>query len=362
MDFSSKGPIINTTTEDIIAAQQASWTTLPSAITAINGQDAVTYLTQFAARNSMGRLEANAEWNDLMGHPTADLLDFGTVFTDDGILYPGDELNFTLQNATTVETFWQAYYNYPYLTGAITTGGDIYNAFVLGLFPAEGNETAMPEDDSVTVARRQDDTGDESTSWYNVTSGAYPANPDVYDTNGIVAGYFLNDISTGVLSIPTFDISSDSLDDFTDTVQGFINSAAENSLDRIVVDLQRNSGGLTLLALDTFFRFFPHLQTFAGSRSRSHELGNIIGNVTTNWFGSLDPYNDTQYDDWIENISNDWVITPRLNAETGKNFQNWQEYAGNRSAFGDHFTVVVSFAFNFFNTAFVIVDCLVDEG
>lgn len=283
-----------------------------------------------------------------MGHPTVDILDSGTVFTDDAIVYPGDELNLTLENATTVETFWQAYYNYPYLTGAITTGGDMYNAFVLGIFPAEGNETATREDDSVTVARRQDDTasedsdGDKSTSWYNESSGAYPADPDVYETDGIVAGYFLDDISTGVLCIPTFDMSTDNLDSFTSTVQAFINSAGEKSLDRIVIDLQRNSGGLTFLAFDTFFRFFPQLQTFAGSRSRSHELGNIIGNVTTNWFDSLDPNNATQYDNWVDNISDDWVITPRLDAQTGKNFQNWEEYAGNRSAFGDHFTLVVS--------------------
>lgn len=343
--FSFNGLLANSILEDIIAAQQASWNTLPSPITAINGEDPVSFLTQFAARNSLGRLEANAEWNDLMGHPTVDILGTDTVFTDDAIFYPGDELNFTMENATTLETFWQAYYNYPYLTGAITTGGDMYNAFVLGIFPAEGNETATREDDSVTVARRQDDAtteDDESTSWYNASSGAYPANPDIYEDSGVVAGYFLDDISTGVLSIPTFDMSTDSLDSFTSTVQKFINGAGNNNLDRVVIDLQRNSGGLTVLAFDTFFRFFPHMQTFAGSRSRSHELGNIIGSVTSNWFDSLDPNNETQYDDWVEKFSDDWVIKTRLNAETEKNFQNWEEYAGNRSAFGDHFTLVVS--------------------
>lgn len=296
-----------------------------------------------------------------MGHPTVDILGSDTVFTDDAVFYPGDELNFTLENATIFETFWQAYYNYPYLTGAITTGGDMYNAFVLGIFPAEGNETATREDDSVTVARRQDDTkteDDGSTSWYNASSGAYPAKPDVSETDGVVAGYFLEDISTGVLSIPTFDMSTDSLDSFTSTVQNFINGAGANNVDRVVIDLQRNSGGLTVLAFDTFFRFFPHLQMFAGSRSRSHELGNIIGNVISNWFNSLDPNNETQYDDWIENYSDDWVITTRLDAETGNNFQNWEEYAGNRSAFGDHFTLVVSSLSTSFNPALFLVRLL----
>lgn len=347
--------LANSPSEDIIESQNNAWATFPSPITAINGEDPVTYLTQFASRNSLGRLEANAEWNDIMGHPTLDVLGDDSVFTGDAIFYPGDELNFTLQNKTqSIETFWQAYYNYPYLTGAVATGGDMYNAFVLGLFPAEGNETATYEDDTVTVARRQDDTTtddadeDGTASWYNVSSGAYPDNPDVYQSDlsltggGVVTGYFFDDISTGVLSIPTFDVSGDNLDGFTSTVQDFINGAAQNKLDRVVIDLQRNPGGITVLAFDTFFRFFPHLETFAGSRSRSHELGNIIGNATTNWWDSLDPNNATQYDDWLDYMLDDWVITTRLDAETGDNFQNWDEYAGNRSAFGDHFTLVVS--------------------
>lgn len=348
----------NVLVEDIIDAQKASWATLPSPITAINGEDAVTYLTRFASTNSIGRLEAHAEWNDLMGHPTLDLWGDESVFVGDVLFYPGDELNFTMENGDTKATFWEAYYNYAYLTGPIATGGDMYNAFVLGLFPAAGNDTVMLMDDSVTVARRQEDTTsteetdeDIAGSWAAGSSGAYPANPDVFpaglslDEGGVVTGYFLGDISTGVLSIPNFDVDSDYSDSFTDTVQEFIDGAAQRNLTRVVIDLQQNYGGLEAFAYDTFFRFFPQSEIFGGSRMRSHEFGNIVGNVTTNWWASLNHTDETSddYELWEENVSEDFVITPRLNAETGKNFANWSEYAGNRSTLGDSFTLVVSF-------------------
>lgn len=291
-----------------------------------------------------------------MGHPTLDLLNDESVFFGDVLFYPGDELNFSMENDTEIDTYWEAYYNYAYLTGPIATGGDMYNAFVLGLFPAEGNETATHLDDSVNVARRQDSTPAAETvaeiaaSWAAGSSGAYPANPDVYpdglsrDDGGVVTGYFLDDISTGVLSIPTFDVDIDSTDSFTDTVQDFIDGAARRNLSRVVIDLQQNSGGLTGLAYDTFSRFFPHSEVFGGSRMRSHEFGNIVGNVTTNWWLNLNLTDDTStdYEYWEENVGDDFVISPRLNPETGETFANWSEYAGNRSALGDHFTLVVS--------------------
>lgn len=281
----------NILAEDIIDAQNGSWAIHPSPITAINGEDPVTYLTRFASTNSFGRLEAHAEWNDLMGHPTLDLLGDESVFVGDAVFYPGDALNFSMENDTEIDTFWEAYYNYAYLTGPIATGGDMYNAFVLGLFPAEGNETAMYMDDTVNVARRQDSTPTAETvaeiaaSWSAGSSGAYPASPDVFPEGlslgdgGVVTGYFLEDISTGVLSIPTFDVDSGNSESFTDPVQDFINGAAQRNLTRIIIDLQQNSGGLTVLAYDTFSRFFPQSEVFGGSRMRSHEFGNIVGNV-----------------------------------------------------------------------------------
>lgn len=179
--------------------------------------------------------------------------------------------------------------------------------------------------------------------------GAYPKVADIYQSDllvngsGVVTGYFLRNISTGVLSIPSFEQYGDDLYGFSDTVQKFINSSAEEGIKHIIIDLQQNSGGEVVLAFDTFSRFFPKNEPFAGSRRRSHEMSRILGNATTAWWGSLDPNSndDDVLNDWYEGLADEWVITPRLNVETKKNFHDWAEYAGPRHNLGDEFTVLV---------------------
>lgn len=314
----------------------------------------ITYLTKFAANNSVGRLEQHAEWNDMMSHPAQDILGGANIFTGAATFYPDDQLNFTFAKDTgatreDIQTYWLAVFNWLYGTGPLTTGGDFYNFFVLGLWPAQNGTAAQPDGSSTVTkkTKRQDDQDGQvcnETSWSSV-SDAYPEKADVSQADlcleggGVVTGYFFDEISTGVLSIPTFDIYSDGLASFTSTVQDFIDGAQKNNIEHVVIDLQQNSGGIAGLAFDTFARFFPGTEPYAGSRRRSHALANIIGNVTTTWWDGLDPNDETK----AENIGNEWIITPRLNADTGDNFQSWDEYAGpETNAAGDQFSLVVS--------------------
>ncbi|KAH8680521.1 hypothetical protein BX600DRAFT_444595 [Xylariales sp. PMI_506] len=344
-------------TEDIIAAQSNGWSWTPSPISEINGEDAVSFVTRFASQNSLGRLEDHAEWNDMMGGPTGDILGSTNIFGGDATFYPGDELNFTFENNTDLETFWISYYNYMSNTGPISTGGDMYNFFVLGLAPVTNDSYV----DSVTDNRkRQEDDGSgdgvDLTSWNSESSGAYPKPADLYQEEllinggGVVTGYYLEDASTGVLSIPTFEQFGDNLDQFSETVQAFIDGAKSRDLAHIVIDLQQNQGGSLVLAYDTYARFFPQTQPFAGSRRRSHELGNILGNVTTAWWNNLDPNNDEEAYNWELGLGDEWVISPRLNAETNDNFLDWEDYANGPSTLGDRFSLVE--AYNLSNVDF----------
>jgi hypothetical protein len=49
------------------------------------------------------------------------------------MFYPGDILDFVLENGTHVSTQWVAIYNYQDSTGPLQTGSDFYNFFVLGV-------------------------------------------------------------------------------------------------------------------------------------------------------------------------------------------------------------------------------------
>ncbi|KAK8052192.1 hypothetical protein PG993_003577 [Apiospora rasikravindrae] len=344
-------------TEDIQQAQSDGWTWTPSPISQINGRDVVEYLTDFASLNSIGYLESHAEWNALMGHPAQDIQGWPNVWQGATTFYPGDELTFTFENATgPLETFWIAYYTYPLSTGPIATSGDMYNFFALGLYPAIDGAPAQPASESNTVGKRdaQTETNDEDFAdpsgddgnWSVESYGAYPEHPDVHQPDlqvsggGIVTGYFLHELSTGVLSLPSFSQYGDYINNFTQSVQEFIDGAVSNGLSKIIIDLQQNSGGEVVLVMDTFLRFFPRHEPFAGSRRRSHRLGNILGNATTTWWNTLDPENDNDFEDWELGLVDEWVITPRVNAETGKNFANWREYAGPKHSHGDDFTLV----------------------
>lgn len=321
----------------------------------------VEYLTDFASLNSLGYVEGHAEWNALMGHPAQDIQGWPNVWQGAATFYPGDELTFAFENATDpLATFWLAYYTYPLDAGPIATSGDMYNFFALGLYPAVNGTPAHPAPESNVVGKRGGQTGGDEGgflepsgddgNWAVESSGAYPEKPDVVQPDlqisggGIVTGYFLHELSTGVLSLPSFSQYGDYLNNFTQTVQEFIDGAVSNNLTKIIIDLQQNSGGEVVLVMDTFLRFFPGREPFAGSRRRSHPLGNIIGNATTTWWNTLNPDSGADFSDWELGLVDEWVITPRIDAETKKNFANWQEYAGPKRHLGDAFTLVVSLA------------------
>ncbi len=192
-------------TEDILDSRTQGWT--PSAIAKINGTEVNSFLTRFGTLYSEGYLEPHAEWNSLMSNPALDIQAGLTSFSGaSGDFYPGDNLTFTFENGTDYDTIWIAYYNeLANATGPLTTGGDFYNYFVLGFLPAsfDSNSTDDASDDQGNFSSPVD-------NWFNASNGAFPAKADIVQADlgvvnaGIVTGYFLDDISTGVLSLPTF--------------------------------------------------------------------------------------------------------------------------------------------------------------
>ena len=68
-------------------------------------------------------------------------------------------------------------------------------------------------------------------------------------SDGDVTGYFFEDISTAVLSIPSF--SSD-IGTFSDVVSYFVGNATDKHAKKVIIDLQQNQGGQVALALDAY--------------------------------------------------------------------------------------------------------------
>ncbi|KAF2679354.1 hypothetical protein K458DRAFT_408210 [Lentithecium fluviatile CBS 122367] len=322
-------------TADIIDSQNEGWT--PSAIKTINGEDVVGYLKKFAALNAWGYVEPHTEWNALMSSPALDVQSGQTVWSGAATFYPGDNLTVHFENytdgddSTWWDTIWVATYNeIANYTGPLSTGGDFYNYFVLGETPASFDPARIVRPIFHGVAGEPDAA---PGNWSAASFGAFPENPDVaqFDlgptTPGIVSGYFYRDISTGVLSLPSFDAMVDSVGNFSTAIGEFIDGASAAGLDNVIIDLQRNSGGLTLLSYTTFKYFFPDLAPFGGSRRRITPLANTLGKATTDFWELLDETDPDELAFKQEMGADDWLITNRLNAATGSNFSSWEEYA-----------------------------------
>jgi hypothetical protein len=330
-----------------VQSREEGWT--PSPVKKINGVDVIEYLTTFAELNSVGYLEPNADWNSLLENPSLDIQGSNSVLQS-AVFYPGDELTFSFGNdSDPLETFWLALFDEPYHTGPLTTPGDFYNYFVMGLTPASFDEkdpnhqwwpNEDPEDPDDTEETPDPtygcDEGNPSLpNWCLTSYGAYPNDPIVSQDElsvidgGVVTGYILEDISTGVLSIPSFWQTYSDTQEFFSAVDTFLETTKEKKIKKIIIDLQRNSGGLTLLALSVYQRFFFNNKPYTGSRIRSHELANTLGNTYSEWWDSLEVGGEGALNPlYTAMASSEWVVTNRINEASGKNFTNWNEYSG----------------------------------
>ncbi|KAI0902983.1 hypothetical protein F4823DRAFT_629777 [Ustulina deusta] len=326
---------------------------LAAALQSINSVDVVTYLEQFAANNSLGMLEPHADWNQLMQSPALDILGYYNVFSGGATFYPGDTITWTFENGTSQTEDYLGIYFSQGPTGPLETGGDFYNFFVLGFYPADFDPYSDEDDDSgsntssavssdipsPSTAVPQPTTTTALSGWENP---AYPETPDVAQPDlgtiggGYLSGYFLRASSIAVLSIPSFDEYGDAINTFQSTVQEFIQQAQAAGMTKVVIDVQQNVGGQPLLAIDAFQRFFPNVEPFAGSRMRAHYAANVMGSTDTAFWDNLtmdDPYYDAL-------AASEWVVTDRINAATNQYFHSWGEFYGPNNYNGDNFTNV----------------------
>lgn len=342
----------------------ADW--LPSAVVEINGVDTTTFLETFAKQQAFGGIEPNADWNSLMSSAVSDVQEILSVFEGSAIFYPGENITFTFENGTVEQDLpWLAQFSIfadPDDSPRIQTGQQFYDWFVLGIdstpsaddysgsdaASATAAATAATTTTAASASATTDTTDsgdsddtDSSNSWPSL---AFPPNPIVAQPNlggtngGVVTGYILNDNVTGILSIPSFVSNSENAVSFTTTVQDFVARVKAANCARVIIDVQRNTGGDDLLATDTFKEFFPTIDPFGASRLRAQATVDALGNTFTNYYDNTDP---AQMDPPYEVLSaRDWTATDYLNAATGQNFTSFGEFFGPNPDHGDLFTTV----------------------
>ena len=341
----------------------ADW--LPSAVVEINGVETTAFLETFAKQQAFGGIEPNADWNSLMSSAVSDVQGTLSVFKGSAVFFPGANITFTFENGTVGEDLpWLAQFSIfadPDDSPLIQTGQHFYDWFVLGIdstpsaddysasdaasataaATAAATSTAAGASATDTTDSGDSDDTDSSNSWPSIAFPPHPivAQPNLRGTNGgVVTGYILNDNVTGVLSIPSFVSNSENAVSFTTTVQDFLARVRAANCTRVIIDVQRNTGGDDLLATDTFKEFFPTIDPFGGSRLRAQATVDALGNTFTNYYDNTDPpHMDPPYE--VLSAS-DWTATDRLNAATGQNFTSFSEFFGPHADHGDLFTTV----------------------
>ena len=251
-----------TLADDLIEAfgQDVDWK--PSAVSTINGEDAVPFLTQFAVIHTPGNVEPNADYNDLMSSPAGDVQGLYSTFEGNTIFYPGENITFNFENGSTTGSLpWLALYS-PLIADSppsLATGQDLYDYFVLGQDPASDSSAATSSLGPAAASTAATTTGSADATPSNwAYPPAYPNDPVVSQPNlglvdgGVVSGYFLNDGVTAILSIPSFDVTAEAVTSFSSTVSDFLQKSKAAGRTRIIIDLQRNDGGSDLLAIDAF--------------------------------------------------------------------------------------------------------------
>ncbi|EAW13663.1 uncharacterized protein ACLA_043830 [Aspergillus clavatus NRRL 1] len=280
----------------------------------INDEDVVDFLTWFAAVNSFGNLEPHADWNMLMRSAALDIQGSFEVFGGAAPFYPGDSIIFGFENGTTLGPFpWKAIFYSQGDTGPLETGGDFYNFFVLGFYPAsyrpeEPDTTSVPVSTSTTVASSSSSSTPTTTPylWTPYPLSDVSVNRSYSDS---MEGFFLRESSMAVLSIPHFNYYGEDAQTFSTTIEGFLRGSRQAGLQRVVIDLQQNRGGFA--------------SPFAGSHRRTHPMADVLGSTLTEY------WNDIVHNTTYARLSaNEWVATARLDAATGQNFTSWEDFYG----------------------------------
>ncbi|CAG8972123.1 hypothetical protein HYALB_00008128 [Hymenoscyphus albidus] len=347
-----------------------------SAVASINGEDNFSYPKRFATKNAIGLVEQHADWNSLMRSAAQDNQGDINIFGGRVTFYFGDTVTFVLENGTQIHDDCIAIYYSPGNAGPLETGGDFYNYFVLGILPdsyedylvdnnthnittpademsLETSSDPLPTTDPDTpVSATSDDSSPAPTCAGSFNNAAYPTCPNISQEWGYT-GYFLNDSSIAVLVLPTFDYDGKAIDSFDLTIANFLKQSRSAILEKVVIDLQQDSGGQSLLAIAAFRHFFPNIDPYVGSRMRAHPAAYVMGKSINDIFVDIinGPDPSTTADDETTDedaitlkeilYADEFVSSERINANTGKLFSNWDAFFGpNATTLDDQDAVV----------------------
>lgn len=314
----------NAEVEDIVASPSTA-----SPLVKINGEDAATYVANFAYTASYNQ-DADAAYNTMFFEKAFVAGGTGTgYFSINGrvrYIYPGATTSFVFENGTSYTLNNVAHVKTSF--DGVTDGPSFYKKFCI---PASGSTTAQAIA-SVDIA---------------ASGNALPGYPEpiIITGDGIVSGYYLTDPGyEDVAVLALLAMENEDPAEFQAVVQNFIADAKADGKTKMVIDVQANGGGYILQGYDLFRQFFPQILQRDYTRMRENPTFNALADVTLATLpADYDP--DTASDVLISFAESPWNYKYDYNL-TEQPFPSFDAKFAPQIHMGDSFTADMRWNFN----------------
>ncbi|KAF2084680.1 hypothetical protein K490DRAFT_48525 [Saccharata proteae CBS 121410] len=332
--------------QDILTASKNNATFTPSAVTAINGQDAVTWLEDFSQHGNLQ--DRDGLYNNVfyeLAQVQLGASGSGTgMFSGGGrgrYVYPGPETVLTFANGTerTYENYARALVSFR----GVTDGASLADHYFL--YSDSGSTAAKDDETTGTVPKLAVADTDAAEATRPTAAPGYPS-PVAFESHNFISGYYLegDDYSdVAVLAVPNFVSSSGSAETaFQDTGSQFLAQAKADGKTKLIIDVSANGGGTILQGYDLFKQLFPSILPYGGSRYRAHESLELLGEE----FSMLSAGFPRTLSEAESNYTYADIVSSSFNYRTDadadyKPFTSWAEKFGPHTYNGDNFTSTI---------------------
>ncbi|KAF7515719.1 hypothetical protein G7054_g14449 [Neopestalotiopsis clavispora] len=324
-----------------------------SVVTLINGEDAVTYLSNWIFQASSNQ-DADSAYNSMFWSKAYNQSGVEGYFKSGGrvrYIYPEAETTLTFENGTeiTISNIGRIKGNW----AGVTDGPSFFTRFVSGAIGVTTGTATSSAATTTTTSTVIATTTITTTSSASATATAepdgaalpgYPGDPIVVSSDSIVSGYFLD--GEGFEDVAVLVMTSFSPEDpaeFQEKVQEFFAAAVDAGIKKLVLDVQTNGGGYIFQGYDTFRQLFPDIVQNGTGRWRHSDGFTAVADVFSAACEGYDP--NTASEDLIftcENVFN-WRYDIDVNDE---NFKSFDDKFGPLTYNGDNYTDVMQWNFS----------------
>lgn len=321
-----------------VLAYFVNGTAEPSAVTQIDGQDAVQFLESLA---QIGALQdPDALYNNLFySLAQASLASQGSgagVFAGGGrgaYMFPGNTTTLTFENGTSATFENIARVLLPFRN--INNGTVLYRTYIN---PGAGAGTATTNGRGAAATT----TVSAATGINTIPPRAgYPrpiVNQRYYN---YIAGYYLDEPGyedVAVLSVTSFV----GVSDYQDVAYNFLDQASKDGKKRLIIDTSANGGGTILQGYSLFLNLFPDIYPYGATRFRSHEAFDIIGETVSERIFTypFDYLNPPSY--FWQDFAGGTPFNYRADVDIdNQNFDSWKDKNPPNEFMGDNFTSII---------------------